>query len=721
MKLKKVLACSLAVVMGLSLASCACKTDDDTSEETKGLYVQPVGEDNSKASGKFKLEIDADTSSLDETSSISNTLYGLFLEDINFAADGGLYAEKVKNRSFEYGALATNGGMHGWTALKGSETTTSMVVIDGSTDKSYLNSNNTHYARLTNNGTSKSGYGNSGFLDGIALEKDAEYTFSVYLKSASYSGKATAVLANQDGSNVYAEAEIGTVTNGWYKYTVTLKSNATVNAGVRMFVMIDKGTVDMDMVSLFPKDTYNNHENGLRADLVEYLKELNPSFLRFPGGCVIEGKSLETMYSWKDSIGNGMNFTINGENTVGDVATRPLGIDLWADLNKASANPYYMSYGLGFFEYFELCEDLECLGVPILNAGMSCPIQSPDYTVLSTDSAEFKQLVQDALDLVEFCRGDKNTKWGAVRIAMGHEEPFELKYIGIGNEQWQSEYFVHYAIFKQAFDDAAKANPSMYGDIELIIANGPNSGDKSGWNEISSKGSDHAGLVDEHYYNEPSWFTANVVRYDKYDRSSTPVFLGEYAAKDNDLEAALAEAAFMTGVERNADIVKMACYAPLFGNASVTQWAPDMIWFKNNSVFGSVNYYVQKMFASNVGTQILNTKFTGSTVNENSIDVVEVKSGQLYQTTSIDSNGDIIVKLVNITGTKTNLQVIISNSKDIESKASVQTLSSATNTVKNSFSNPELVKTEESTIEVSEDFNYEVPAYSLSIIRIQQK
>ncbi|MGN0298673.1 MAG: alpha-L-arabinofuranosidase C-terminal domain-containing protein, partial [Lachnospiraceae bacterium] len=289
-----------------------------------------------------------------------------------------------------------------------------------------------------------------------------------------------------------------------------------------------------------------------------------------------------------------------GGKTVGDVAVRPQGKSIWSGNTNY---PYYTTYGIGFYEYFLLCEDLHCLPIPVLNAGMTCPIQSNHYLVYPTNSKKFQQLIQDALDLVEFCRGDADTAWGAVRISMGHKEPFVLKYIAIGNEQWQSEYFEHYTLFVKAFEKAAKENPEMYGDIQLIVANSTSSGDIVGWNYIHEHSDNTTtALVDEHYYEPADWFFTNTTRYDNYDRSlNAKVFLGEYAAQANTLYAALSEAAYMTALERNGDVVKMACYAPLFANSTLNQWTPDLIWFSNHSVYGSINYYVQQLFSNNSG------------------------------------------------------------------------------------------------------------------------
>ncbi len=528
---------------------------------------------------------------------ISDNLFGIFLEDINFAVDGGLYAELVCNRSFEYGSLAQDGPRFTWKTVDGAV----INVVDGSRDKSYLNEANTHYARVT--GSAGTGIANTGFNNSISVEADAEYTFSIFARShGSYSGGLT--VAIKRGDKTVAEGKIDKISDEWHKYTVTLKSESSVSAGLSVAVLLDKnGSVELDMISLFPKDTYKGRENGIRRELGEMLEALEPSFFRFPGGCIIEGSTLAKAYSWKDSIGDGMEFDINGEKTVGDVATRPLGESIWS----WNWQPYYMSYGLGFYEYFLLCEDLDCAPVPVLNCGMSCQGQPGPNGVeaLPINSGQFKQYIQDALDLVEFCLGDEDTHWGGVRAAMGHPEKFNLEYIGIGNEQWGSDYAIRYAKFREAFNEAKEKNPELYGGIKLIMANGPLATSKDGWDIVASKGNDIADLLDEHYYCDPSWFLSNTNRYDSYDREGPTVFLGEFAAKSNTSAAAIAEAAYMTSLERNGDIVELAAYAPLFASMGHTQWEPDLIWFTGAKVWGSVNYYVQKIYSANQPDRIL--------------------------------------------------------------------------------------------------------------------
>jgi len=618
---KLFLLCAVFTLLIFLPAACKGNNNQSSNESNVNNGTDTLDNDSTQGSNNKRTEEkDAMLTNYDyslsingkETVEISDMLFGLFFEDINFAIDGGLYAEMIKNRSFEFGSMATGREKHGWITLGD----INFEVIDGSADGSWLNENNPKYARLTNTSGGLAGIGNTGFLDGISVVENAKYDFSTYLRSKNYKGNVVVRIQNLKG-DILGEAVISGITNEWRKYEVELTSSATASEGIRVCVLIENGTVDIDMVSLFPRDTYKGRKNGLRKDIAEKLEALNPKFLRFPGGCVIEGKTLESAYNWKDSIGNGLAFTINGEVTYGDVATRPLGINLWGDLNNASANPYYMTYGMGFYEYFLLCEDLGAEPLPVLNCGTSCQIQGAKTVgtpadILPIGSEEFNRYVQDALDLVEFCRGGADTKWGAIRIAMGHEEPFKLTYIGIGNEQWGDVYFSRYEAFKEAFEKAAAENPEMYGGIKLVVANGPVASDRYAWDKIKVKGSDYAGLVDEHYYMTPGWFLQNTHRYDSYDRNSTPVFLGEYAAKSNNAEAALAEAAYMTGLERNGDIVRLASYAPLFGNSTQVQWSPDLIWFNNHSVWGSVNYYVQKIFANNKSDRVLSTTLDGT-------------------------------------------------------------------------------------------------------------
>lgn len=607
------------------LASCGAPTGEAQEDGAAASQVTEVhtGVTASEETGGVTVPmadyvIHTNTLALDASHGISDTLYGIFLEDINHALDGGLYAELVKNRSFEYGGLAGNQGKHGWSVWPGTGDSFDFSVIDGSGDGSCLHENNPHYARLTNRDETERLYlSNRGYLSGMNIRGQEDYTFSVYLKSTEGYDGTVSVELNRQGATL-ARGEITDITEKWAKYELTLSAEEQTagadlaDSALTLDLGISRGSVDVDMVSLMPVDTYKNLP--IRRDLGEMLEALHPAFLRFPGGCVIEGRDEESMYSWKDSIGNGARLTVGDVTTTGGIEVRPQSYSIW---KGTQGHPYYTTYGIGFYEFFELCEALDCMPVPVLNAGMTCQVQSPKYIVYDINSEEFRQCVQDALDLVEFCRGDGSTRWGSVRIAMGHEEPFALRYIGIGNEQWQSEYFQHYRYFVDAFNDAAEKNPDLYGDIRLIVANSTSSGDRVGWNYVedcADWGDEITALVDEHYYEPPSFFFTNTHRYDSYDRDSqAKVFLGEYAAQSNTLEAALSEAAYMTGLEKNGDVVEMACYAPLFGNRLQSQWSPDMIWFDNTTAYGSVNYYVQQLFANNKGSVNLPTELTVDT------------------------------------------------------------------------------------------------------------
>ena len=579
----------------------------------------------------YSLTIDAGTPVHD----ISDTLFGIFIEDINFAADGGLYAEMVQNRSFEFTKLASGNERHAWSDV--GSITAQVLSEDG------LNENNPNYMSLENSSGERAGIANKGFLDGMAVTQGAAYDISAYIRGTDgYSG-AVYFAITVDGESV-AEETVPAVTDKWHRYKVTLTSPVTANKNVKLQVLIDNGAVDIDFVSMFPQDTYKGRQNGLRKDLAEKLEALAPKFLRFPGGCVTEGYTLDLAYDWKDSIGVGSD----GEpllfgGTYGHVAARKQGQNIWTDERSTNdPNPSYMSYGLGFYEYFLLAEDLGALPVPVVNCGMHCMAQGHGSEPV-LNSASFKTYIQDALDLVEFCRGDISTKWGAVRTAMGHPAPFELKYVGIGNENWGDVFFEKYTAFANAFAEAKKKDPAMYGDIELIFTAGPDDGDsghgmymsayKYAKEELDNGDfdniTDFAGLIDHHYYNAPEWFLEHSDYYDEanYSRDTDsmktsqygggiPVFLGEYAAQSNNMKAALAEAAYMTGLERNGDIVKLAAYAPLFGNLTATHWSPDLIWFNNHTVTCSTNYYVQQIFGRNAGTALLQSDLQGAQLTE---------------------------------------------------------------------------------------------------------
>ncbi len=576
----------------------------------------------------YELTIDADN----EIHDISELLFGIFFEDINFAADGGLYAEKVVNRSFEFTDSAANDELYGWNSIANAEIE---VIVDDIENS--LNINNTNYAVIKNTSDTIAGISNVGFLDGMSVEEGSKYEFSVYAKGIDgYNGAIYTKICV--GDKVIGSAKIDNITADWHKYSLTIPCDTTAYSDVTLNVLIDNGSVAVDMVSLFPTDTYKGRANGMRKDLAIMLEELQPKFLRFPGGCIIEGYDENTAYNWKDSIGvdsDGKPLCFNGG--YGDVAARKQGTNLWTNLSMTD-DPYpsFMTYGLGFFEYFQLAEDIGAIGVPVINCGLFCQMRGQGPVEMNTP--EFQQYIQDMFDLVEFCRGDADSVWGKVRVSLGHPEPFELKYICIGNENEGDVYFERYNAFLEAFNSAKAENPELYDGIELIYSSGAFDATHSE-NYIKSYEyaaewlrsnpdktiEDFAGATDQHYYNTPEWFLRNTdyYDYDKYIRGADGmtdtiyggginVFLGEYAAKSNTLKAALAEAAYMTGLERNGDIVKMAAYAPLFGNLTATHWSPDLIWFNNRLCTGSISYYMQKIFSVNQGTKLLDSKFVGA-------------------------------------------------------------------------------------------------------------
>lgn len=617
----------------------------DDAEKGDGAEKED-GSQKTDSAEQGKIEEDPKTyvlnvNAANEVHEISDLLYGIFIEDINFAADGGLYAEMVQNRSFEFGKLAAGDELHAWRNV--GEVNVKVVTDD---TKGCLNLNNPNYAVIENTTGAQAGIENKGFLDGMAINENAVYNFSIYAKGLDgYTGPVYVTL--KAGDKEAATAKIDAISGDWAKYELSLTSQITANSNVRLAVTIEDGNAAIDMVSLFPEDTYKGRKNGLRRDLAEKLEALNPSFLRFPGGCVVEGMSLDLAYDWKDSIGideNGDPLYFN--DTYGDVAARKLGQNIWTNENTSNdQNPCYMTYGLGFFEYFQLAEDIGAIGVPVVNCGLCCMGQSHGRgAAVGTEGMD--KYIQDALDLVEFCRGDENTTWGKVRIALGHEAPFELKYIGIGNEQWGDDFFKHYEAFVDAFAKAREEKPEMYGDIEIMFTSGPDDGDSghamymdayeeaADWLKENPDKSmkDFAGAIDHHYYNTPDWFLSHNDYYDEenYSRSTENmldktyggginVFLGEYAAQSNTLRAALAEASYMTGLERNGDVIVMAAYAPLFGNLVGLHWSPDLIWFNNTLSTASINYYVQQIFGQNAGTKLLESSMDGAAIESTGV------------------------------------------------------------------------------------------------------
>jgi len=553
---------------------------------------------------------------------VSPLLYGIFFEDINYAGDGGLYAELIANRSFEYNDRENKTDLHRlcWETVGECD-----FAVCGRFPLSNAHAN---YARLT--GGEGSGIRNLGFCrEGFAVSEGKSFRFSCYARNASPMSLLIR-LADKEGT-VYGEKKLSLVRagHGWTKYTMTLTSSGNCKYVYPEILLGKEGRVDLDLISLFPVDTFCGRRNGMRRDMAEMLKALSPKFIRFPGGCIVEGRSFENMYNWKD--------------TIGDLSMRRTNWNRWQmaqyQLNGNTSEDYFQSYGLGFYEYFQLCEDLGAKPLPVMNAGMTCQW----HEGLLVEMEHLDKWIQDVCDLIEFANGDSDSEWGKIRTQMGHPEPFGLEYIAIGNEQWGAAYFQRYEAFQKVLSQ-------KYPHIRLITSAGWSAEGKDfdtayAWLKANP---DKAYAVDEHFYQSPEWFLENYGRYDHYDRSLPKVFAGEYAAhtcrqtesRENNWYAALCEAAFLTGVEKNADHVVMACYAPLFGRTGHQQWQPDLIWFDNDSVYGTPSYYVQELFSNHVGTSLVETELSAP---ENT----DAFPGRISSTLSEDGK-HLYVKLVNL-------------------------------------------------------------------------
>ena len=550
---------------------------------------------------------------------IQSTIYGIFIEDINFAADGGLYAELVKNRSFEF----PNNPLQGWAVGGRLE-----VKDDGPFER------NPHYVRLQYTGHPQkyTAMQNDGFF-GVGLKAGEQYRFSVWARipEAGAPGKLAVELidkASMAETQVYATAEIAVDSPDWKKYEVVLTATETnPKATLRLFLVGDR-TVDIEHVSLFPKDTWNGHENGLRKDLAQALYDLHPGLFRFPGGCIVEGTDLPTRYQWK--------------NSVGPVENRPLNENRWQHTFMHRYYPdYFQSYGLGFYEYFLLAEEIGAEPLPVISCGLACQFQN-DSQDAHQPVCDLDSYIDDALDLIEFANGAVDTEWGKVRAEMGHPQPFDLKFIAIGNEQWGPEYTDRLKPFVAAI---RKAYPS----IRIVGSAGPfPEGEDFDylWPEMTKLGAD---LVDEHFYRPESWFLSQGARYDNQSRKGPKVFAGEFAChgagkKWNHFNASLLEAAFMTTLERNADIVHMATYAPLFAHVEGWQWRPDLIWFDNLRSVRSCSWHVQSLYTRYKGTHTL----TLTDMEGTNITGAEGQNG-LFASAVYDSETDrVYVKVINV-------------------------------------------------------------------------
>ena len=572
------------------------------------------------------------------TTAISPNMWGIFFEDINFGADGGLYAELIKNGSFEFPMP-----MMGW---RDPDTEAQGVLLIVNQAAHVVNP---RYAQLKLKGTGDYVLLNDGFR-GIGIQKDETYLFSIMAKQLSGQSNIRLEMVNAKGT-VIGKAEPVSVIGDWKKYNLSFTASDTAQKGKLRIIFNGQGELHMDRLSLFPQHTWKNRPNGLRNDLVQKLADLKPGFLRFPGGCIVEGRDLTNRYQWK--------------TTVGAPEDRKLIMNRWnVEFPHKNAPDYYQSFGMGFYEYFQLAEDLGAAPLPILNCGMACQFNSSEVVSLP----ELDPYIQDALDLIEFANGAVSTKWGKVRADMGHPAPFNLRLLGVGNEQWDEQYVERYALFE-------KILKKRYPEVKLIAAAGPFAEGAYfdyAWKAFQSYKPD---FIDEHYYKGPDWFLKNAARYDNYDRKGFKVFAGEYAGhgKDNAQPesknswlSAMSEAAFMTGLERNADVVQMCSYAPLLAHVDAWQWRPDLIWFDNLRSMATPNYYVQQLYGTNKGTHSVPALLDGKALSG---------KDSLYASAVIDSvTKELIIKLVNAGAKSESFEFSLAGIKTLKGEMNITTL-----------------------------------------------
>jgi alpha-N-arabinofuranosidase len=626
-------------------------------------------------------------------SEVQPTMYGVFFEDINFAADGGLYAEMIKNRSFEFPEP-----MMGWSQPNSDRHSHNRESGIASTVKYPGHGSNHNYIRIQINNDKGYSLINEGFR-GMGIKKDALYNLSFMAASLKGTLQKMTVQFVDPEENSLGEAIIPLKQGAdWNSYTAQLKATGTVAKARLKITFEGNGTLELDLVSLFPEDTWMGRKNGMRKDIVQLLHDLDPGFLRFPGGCIVEGRTLADRYQWK--------------KTVGPVEDREFLINRWnTEFSHRPTPDYYQSFGIGFFEYFQLSEDLGAEPLPILSCGMACQFNTGELVPME----ELDPYVQDALDLIEFANGSVDTPWGKVREEMGHPKPFNLKFIGVGNEQWGPDYIERFKVFE-------KAIKSKYPQITIVSGSGPfPEGDffEYGMEELKKL---NAELVDEHYYRSPQWFRENAARYDSYDRNGPKIFAGEYAAQSaaiaspenrNNWNCAVSEAAFMTGLERNAEVVHLTSYAPLMAHEEGWQWTPDLIWFNNLETYGTANYYVQKMFSTHRGSDVV-------PITHNNLPL----TGQdgLFASAVIESaSKEVFLKLVNTSVGEKAVNVQLKGKK-VLNKGTLLKMQSHDLEAVNSFGEPKKISPVETEIKIKGTaLPLTLPPYSFTIVKLRTK
>lgn len=613
---------------------------------------------------------------------INPSMWGVFFEDINFGADGGLYAELVKNNSFEFPEA-----LMGWSVPAEAAVTTRLTVQKASDRKG------SHLRVDAAGGVAV--FENEGFR-GIGIRSGDTYDFSVSARGAG-SAALRVDLVGPSGVVLGTTRLVG-LGESWRKMTASIvPAHTELRARLRLTVE-GPGWVELDRISLFPRATWMQRAGGLRADMVQALADFDPGFLRFPGGCIVEGSELKYRYQWK--------------NTIGPVEDRPLLINRWNYEFKHRPTPdYFQTFGLGFYEYFVLSEDIGAEPMPIINCGMACQFNSGELVPLD----QLDPFIQDAIDLIEFANGPVTSKWGAVRAAMGHPAPFNLKMIGIGNEQWGPQYVERFAKF-------AEVLRAKHPEIALIAAVGPQPEDERFKYLSAEMARLKADFVDEHCYAKPEWFFNNATRYDKYDRNGPKVFMGEYAAQSvgiaspnnkNTWETALSEAAYMTGMERNADIVRMASYAPLFAHVDAWQWTPNMIWVDNLRTVKTANYHVQRLYAKNRGDRVLPIALA---------DLTDEESKRFYASSTFDEqSGEVIIKLVNATAKPSNTTIDVAGVSALSRGTLIEMQTNQLSAV-NTFEQPHRIAPREmSFVPSGNNFQLTLPANSFTVLRLGAK
>jgi alpha-L-arabinofuranosidase len=624
------------------------------------------------------------TIDVNKTKKISDHLFGIFFEDLNYAADGGLYAELIQNRSFEY-SPDDRSGWHPFTAWEYTKRGYGYGTISVETNFP-ININNPHYVVLNVEEEGQQGVGliNSGF-DGIVIRASEKYDFSAFMRQISDKPIPFEIKLLSKNGDICGEAAFTTDSKDWKKYTATITATQSNDSCSFVILAKGKGKLALDVISLIPQKTFKNRSNGLRADLAQVIADLKPKFMRFPGGCLVHGDGLGNMYRWK--------------NTVGPIEQRMEQRNIWN---------YHQSVGLGYFEYFQFCEDIGAKPLPVVPAAVSCQNSGGTWSIGSTGQKglpldEMQDYIQEILDLIEYANGPATSTWGSKRSEAGHPQPFNLEYIGIGNEDKQTPEF------RERFKMIYEAIKAKHPEITIIGTVGPDPAGEDyekGWKFANENRVD---MVDEHYYKEPEWFFENLNRYDTYDRNASRVYVGEYAAHDvkrqNTLRSALAEAAYMTSLERNGDEARMASYAPLLAKEGHMQWNPDLIYFNNKEVKPSINYYVQQLYGENAGDEYISTNLILS-------DSSKAAAKQVPVSVVKDSkSGDLIIKLINVLPSFVKAKIKLKGVESMNSNAIKTVLTGMPGDIK--------LIPQTSACKVDKEFSCELPAYSFTVIRVK--